>query len=426
MPELSCSLCWWYYFKKRKIPPLRYQFNGYEFKELMLKINNQYICIINSDLEDQILFKKKGNIIRPDYSNIDDERSSFEDSSDSASDESKKRNKISKEICSKTHNVVYYKMIEQFIRIEFKKIQYYDMSTSKWLYLHENYLLSTVINNFLDKRKTQQSFKFLLVKYTKLEIQNATNSFSKSNLIAEGGYGLVYKGHLRYIDVAIKVMKPVSGLIESFFQELNILYLIRHPYIIQLLGACLENYEQPVLVFEYMNNQSLQDHIRNHKVFSIDYILDCLLHVSQAVAYLHSYTPPIIHGDIKPANILFDKNMNAKLADVGIARILPSYKTRIKAGTKGYLPPEDDLSPKIDTYSLGIVILQILYWDLRVSFPNEINEECAIKKSTSNKEQEQIWKHLKNLAIICINANAHERPTVVDIIHYLERIKTKK
>ncbi|CAK8569901.1 unnamed protein product [Lathyrus sativus] len=210
--------------------------------------------------------------------------------------------------------------------------------------------------------------------YTLEEIENATNNFSLSMKIGEGGYGPVFKGQLDHTHVAIKILRPDAHQgRKQFLQEVEVLCNIRHPNMVLLLGACQD---YGCLVYEYMDNGSLEDRLlRKHnsppipwqKRFEMSY------EIATALLFLHQTKPEsIVHRDLKPANILVDKNFVSKISDVGLSRLVPpsvadsvtQYHMTSAAGTLCYIDPEyqqtGKLTTKSDIYSLGIMFLQII------------------------------------------------------------------
>ncbi|GAA0147620.1 hypothetical protein LIER_07276 [Lithospermum erythrorhizon] len=211
-------------------------------------------------------------------------------------------------------------------------------------------------------------------KYTIDEIEIATNYFSKSQKIGEGGYGPVFKCQLDHTPVAVKVLRPdaTEGRLQ-FQQEVEVLSCIRHPNMVLLLGACPE---YGCLVYEYMSNGSLEDRLMqrgNTEPLSWQQRFRIAAEITRALLFLHQTKPePIVHRDLKPANILLDTNLVSKISDVGLARLVPpsvadsvtQCRMTSAAGTFCYIDPEYQqtgmLSRKSDEYSLGIIYLQIL------------------------------------------------------------------
>lgn len=221
-------------------------------------------------------------------------------------------------------------------------------------------------------------------RYTWEEIQASTSSFSSALMIGKGSYGTVYKAKLRHTVAAVKVLNSPEGCgTQQLQQELEVLGKIRHPHLLMMLGACPEH---GCLVYEYMENGSLDDMLQRRKQNSSPAPLAWFdrfrvaWEVAAALMFLHSSKPePIIHRDLKPANILLDGNLVSKIGDVGLSTLLPvpgtgggggqdvpstMVKDTAPVGTFCYIDPEYQrtgvLSMKSDVYALGIVLLQLL------------------------------------------------------------------
>ncbi|XP_030972337.1 U-box domain-containing protein 52-like isoform X2 [Quercus lobata] len=166
-------------------------------------------------------------------------------------------------------------------------------------------------------------FKYRI--YTIEEIEAATDDFRNSLKIGEGGYGPVFKGVLDHTVVAIKVLRPdMPQGQKQFQQEVEVLSCIRHPNMVLLLGACPE---YGCLVYEYMDNGSLEDRIfRKGNTPPIPWQIRFKIaaEISTALLFLHQTKPePLVHRDLKPANILLTQNYLSKISDVGLARLVP-------------------------------------------------------------------------------------------------------
>nr|DAD44358.1 TPA_asm: hypothetical protein HUJ06_002588 [Nelumbo nucifera] len=211
-------------------------------------------------------------------------------------------------------------------------------------------------------------------KYTIEEIEAATESFTPSMKIGEGGYGPVYKATLDHTPVAIKVLRQDAAQgRKQFHQEVEILSCIRHPNMVLLLGACPE---YGCLVYEYMENGSLEDRLfRRGNTPPIPWQIRFKIaaEIATGLLFLHQTKPePLVHRDLKPANILLDINYVSKISDVGLARLVPpsvadsitQYHMTATAGTFCYIDPEyqqtGKLGIKSDIYSLGVLLLQII------------------------------------------------------------------
>ncbi|KAM0870315.1 hypothetical protein ACQ4PT_040106 [Festuca glaucescens] len=211
-------------------------------------------------------------------------------------------------------------------------------------------------------------------RYTIEEIEIGTDHFSDARKVGEGGYGPVYKGQLDHTPVAIKVLRPDAAQGKSQFQqEVEVLSCIRHPNMVLLLGACPE---YGCLVYEYMAMGSLDDCLfprGGGPVLPWQHRFRIAAEVATGLLFLHQAKPePLVHRDLKPGNILLDRNYVSKISDVGLARLVPpsvadtvtQCHMTSAAGTFCYIDPEYQqtgmLGVKSDVYSLGVMLLQII------------------------------------------------------------------
>ncbi|KZV27856.1 U-box domain-containing protein 35-like [Dorcoceras hygrometricum] len=231
-------------------------------------------------------------------------------------------------------------------------------------------------------------------KYSIEEIEAATDYFSQSRKIGEGGYGPVYKCYLDHTQVAIKVLRQDAAQGRSQFQqEVEVLSCIRHPNMVLLLGACPE---YGCLVYECMVNGSLDDRLfrrGNTPVLPWQVRFRIAAEIGTGLLFLHQTKPePLVHRDLKPANILLDRNFVSKISDVGLARLVPpsvadtvtQYHMTSAAGTFCYIDPEYQqtgmLGTKSDIYSLGVMLLQIITAKPPMGLTHHV--ERAIEKGT--------------------------------------------
>ncbi|GMI68138.1 proline-rich extensin-like receptor kinase 4 [Hibiscus trionum] len=207
--------------------------------------------------------------------------------------------------------------------------------------------------------------------FTYEELSIATNGFSQSNLIGQGGFGYVHKGVLPDgKEVAIKSLKVGSGQGEREFQaEVEIISRVHHRHLLSLVGYCVAG-AQRMLVYDFVPNKTLEYHLHVKGVPVMDFAsrLRIALGAAKGLAYLHEdCNPRIIHRDIKSANILLDDKFEAMVADFGLARLSGDNHTHVSTrvmGTFGYLAPEyassGKLTEKSDVYSFGIMLLELI------------------------------------------------------------------
>ncbi|KAK9715445.1 hypothetical protein RND81_06G165700 [Saponaria officinalis] len=208
--------------------------------------------------------------------------------------------------------------------------------------------------------------------FTSSELENATDKYNTNRILGHGGQGTVYKGML--CDgkiVAIKKLKLVDdNQLQDFINEVMLLCQINHRNIVKLLGGCLET-ESPLLVYEYVPNGTLAEHICSSSkdvLCTWEMRLQIALDIANALAYLHSSSLlPIFHRDIKASNILLDNKYKAKLSDFGISKSVAIDQTHVTTrviGTFGYLDPEYfrscQFTDKSDVYSFGVVVVELL------------------------------------------------------------------
>lgn len=282
-------------------------------------------------------------------------------------------------------------------------------------------------------------------KYSIEEIEEATEYFSATRRIGEGGYGPVYKCHLDHTPVAVKVLRPDAAQGRSQFQqEVEVLCCIRHPHMVLLLGACPE---YGCLVYEYMQNGSLEDCLlRKNKIppLSWQHRFRIAAEICSGLLFLHQTKPePIVHRDLKPANILLDRNFVSKIADVGLARLVPpsvqdsvtQYRMTSAAGTFCYIDPEYQqtgmLGVKSDVYSLGVMFLQIITAKPPMGLTHHVDR--AIKKGTFAEMLDPgvpDWPveealGFAKLSLLCAELRRKDRPDLGKVVMpELERLRT--
>ncbi|GAA0186551.1 transmembrane signal receptor [Lithospermum erythrorhizon] len=158
------------------------------------------------------------------------------------------------------------------------------------------------------------------------ELRNITNNFSESHCIGSGGYGKVYKGTLTSGEV-VAIKRAQQGSMQGaaeFRTEIELLSRIHHKNVVSLVGFCYEQGEQ-MLVYEFIHNGTLGESLSGKSGIKLGWSsrLKVALDAARGLLYLHELAnPPIIHRDIKSNNILLDDQLNAKVADFGLSKLL--------------------------------------------------------------------------------------------------------
>ncbi|XP_068642940.1 probable LRR receptor-like serine/threonine-protein kinase At2g28960 isoform X2 [Aristolochia californica] len=274
------------------------------------------------------------------------------------------------------------------------------------------------------------------------EIYAATKNLNVLNFIGEGIAGKVYKGVLSNgRHVAVKHIVK-DGYAETFVREVTSLSHVRHPNLVSLLGYCEEE-EECFLIYELCSNGNLSEWLYGgEKALSWIQRLEIAIDSAQGLWFLHSYPEGcIVHRDIKPTNILLDDNLQAKLSDFGLSKIIDhgrSYVSSEVRGTFGYVDPEyrrnHQVNPSGDVYSFGIVLLQIISGkrviNLNLKKPMSLHKmaklfiregnmmEFADPKMNGEFTREAFYITLR-LALSC-TAHKQQRPTMEEVITRLE------
>ncbi|XP_042484083.1 uncharacterized protein LOC122064452 [Macadamia integrifolia] len=287
--------------------------------------------------------------------------------------------------------------------------------------------------------------------FTSKELKKATNNFNESRIIGQGGFGTIYKGILPTGQmVAIKKSKTLdNGQILQFINEVFILSQINHRHVMKLLGCCLET-KVPLLVYEFISNGTLYDHIHCENqtiLLSWENRLRIAVETADALSYLHSsHSVPIIHRDVKSSNVLLSDNYDVKICDFGASRLLPldePQKTTILLGTHGYLDPEclptGKLTDKSDVYSFGVVLAELLT-SKKAVFIDESGEMIALAmyfvssmedgklfhifdgRIVDDGNRKQLFR-VAELARNCLHDSRDDRPTMKEVAQMLASIQ---
>lgn len=290
--------------------------------------------------------------------------------------------------------------------------------------------------------------------FTFKQLDEATKGFASSGMLGNGAFGTVYAGTLEdNRRVAVKRIHYLSfhGL-QQIANEVNVLSSVQHRNLVRLLGCCIEGGD-PLLVFEFVSNGTLAEHLQRERGHGLDWFtrLTIAAETADALAYLHSMDPPIFHRDVKSTNILLDEDFNTKVADFGISRMglslsEGSHVSTAPQGTPGYVDPEYHqnfhLSDKSDVYSFGVVLMEIITALKPVDFSREKKQvnlaALAVAKIGSGSVDDIIDKFLQadkrpniramvqrvaELAFRCLAFDKDVRPSMAEVLEELLLIR---
>ncbi|CAL1387095.1 unnamed protein product [Linum trigynum] len=282
--------------------------------------------------------------------------------------------------------------------------------------------------------------------FTFNQLDMATDRFHPSKRIGEGGFGSVYKGRLEDgTPVAIKVLSAESRQGDrEFMSELATLSHVTHDNLVHLIGGCVDG-PRRMLVYEYMDNGNLAQNLLDNKTTLLntwEVRKEIALGIAAGLAYLHGEIHPrIVHRDIKPTNILLDLDLRPKISDFGLSKFFPdddiTHITTRVAGTLGYLAPEyaisGHLTRKLDVYSFGVLLLEIVSGKTVVDFDQTLGEQYFLVerawqmyksdqmiqlvdpimlKDGENSGFEEEAERFLVVALLCLQQKSSLRPTM--------------
>ncbi|KAH9665551.1 LRR receptor-like serine/threonine-protein kinase IOS1 [Citrus sinensis] len=305
------------------------------------------------------------------------------------------------------------------------------------------FLAALVILQHLRRRKQAKKKKGSLEtknrKFSYFDLLKITNNFER--VLGKGGFGTVYHGYLDDKQVAVKMLSPssVQGY-KQFQAEVELLIRAHHKNLTILVGYCDEGTNMG-LIYEFMANGNLQSHLLEDKADTLSWErrLQIASESAQGLEYLHNgCKPPIVHRDVKSANILLNEKFQAKLADFGLSRIFPveggTHVSTTVVGTPGYLDPEyyisNRLTEKSDVYSFGVVLLELITGQpviqktpQRTLIGQWVSSMLArgdIKNIVDHRLQgdfdtNTVWKAVE-IALACIHTISTRRPTMNQVV----------
>ncbi|KAI3684751.1 hypothetical protein L6452_33977 [Arctium lappa] len=306
------------------------------------------------------------------------------------------------------------------------------------------HMLRRFYNNIRRDKRMNNELRY----FTFQSILSATNKFSSTNKLGEGGFGAVYKGKL--VDgqeVAVKRLSSSSAQgVKEFKNETELIVKLQHTNLVRLLGCCIEKQEK-ILVYEYMPNNSLDFFLFDpRKSGLLDWnnrfvIIDG---IAQGLLYLHKFSRlRVIHRDLKASNILLDDYLKPKISDFGMAKLFgineSEANTSRVVGTLGYMPPEyireGAVSTKTDVFSFGVLLLEIisskmnhrsyavehplnllgLAWELWSAGRGLELMDPVLEDSCTPKEVTTCI----HVGLLCVQEHVTDRPTMSEVVSML-------
>ncbi|KAF7094876.1 hypothetical protein CFC21_097152 [Triticum aestivum] len=282
-------------------------------------------------------------------------------------------------------------------------------------------------------------------KYHYKDLQKATNNFT--TILGQGSFGPVYKAVMATGEVvAVKVLASDSTQGEREFQtEVILLSRLHHRNLVNLVGYCVEK-GQHILMYEYMSNGNLATLLYgdNKRSLSWQERLQIAHDVSHGIEYLHEgAVPPVIHRDLKSANILLDESMRAKVADFGLSKeeVFDGSKSGLK-GTYGYMDPDymstNKFTKKSDVYSFGIILFELItainpqqglmeYIDLAaIGGEGKVDWDEILDKNLLGGSIPEEARVLADVAYRCINRSPRKRPWISEVTQAISRLRQRQ
>ncbi|KAJ6833860.1 calcium/calmodulin-regulated receptor-like kinase 2 isoform X2 [Iris pallida] len=278
-------------------------------------------------------------------------------------------------------------------------------------------------------------------RYSYKDIQKATQNFT--TILGEGSFGPVYKAVMPTSEiVAVKVLANNSKQGEREFQtEVMLLSRLHHRNLVNLLGYCVDK-GQHMLIYEFMSNGSLASLLYGdgQRNLSWEERLLISLDISRGIEYLHEgAVPPVIHRDLKSANILLDKSVRAKVADFGLSKeeVSDGGKSTLK-GTYGYMDPDyvstNKFTKKSDVYSFGIILFELItainpqqglmdYINLAgIGDNGKADWDEIVDNKLMGKSNPDEIRLLADIAYRCLHKTPKKRPSIADVTVAISRI----
>ncbi|KAM0831188.1 hypothetical protein ACQ4PT_065736 [Festuca glaucescens] len=289
--------------------------------------------------------------------------------------------------------------------------------------------------------------------FTFEELEEATDGFSASRELGDGGFGTVYKGKLKdgRVVAVKRLYKNNYKRVEQFLNEVDILSRLLHQNLVILYGCTSRMSRDLLLVYEFIPNGTVADHLHGSRVaergLTWPLRMNIAIETAEALAYLHAVE--IIHRDVKTTNILLDNSFHVKVADFGLSRLFPLEVTHVSTvpqGTPGYVDPVYHqcykLTDKSDVYSFGVVLVELISSKPAVDMSrshSEINLANMALNRIQNHEVVQLVDpelgydtdsetkrsidRVAEVAFQCLQLERNLRPSIKEVVEILNCIR---
>ncbi|XP_042053499.1 leucine-rich repeat receptor-like protein kinase TDR [Salvia splendens] len=315
---------------------------------------------------------------------------------------------------------------------------------------------------YSERLSNQEAGPWKLTAFQRLNFtaENVLESLKASDqIIGVGAAGAVYKAKMPGGEIiavkklwvknkeAVRKRRDGGGVLA----EVEVLGNVRHRNIVRLLGCCTNN-QCTMLLYEYMPNGSLDDLLHGKETLAADWFTryKVALGVAQGICYLHhDCDPVIVHRDLKPSNILLDAEMEARVADFGVAKLIQSDESMsVIAGSYGYIAPEYaytlQVDEKSDIYSYGVVLMEILtgkrsvesefgdgncivdWIKSKIRMKSDVKDVLDKNAGASCASVREEMMLVLRVALLCTSRNPADRPSMRDVVSMLQEAKPKR
>nr|BAJ85917.1 predicted protein [Hordeum vulgare subsp. vulgare] len=289
--------------------------------------------------------------------------------------------------------------------------------------------------------------------FTFEELEVATDGFSASRELGDGGFGTVYKGKLKdgRVVAVKRLYKNNYRRVEQFLNEVDILSRLLHQNLVILYGCTSRMSRDLLLVYEFIANGTVADHLHGSRSVERGLTwplrLNIAIETAEALAYLHAVE--IIHRDVKTTNILLDNSFHVKVADFGLSRLFPLEVTHVSTvpqGTPGYVDPVYHqcykLTDKSDVYSFGVVLVELISSKPAVDM-NRSHSEINLANMALNRiqnhevvqlvdpelgydtdpETKRTIDRVAEVAFQCLQMEREMRPSIKEVVEILTYVR---